>query len=94
MFCDVSAIIYLLKKINEDETIDSETIDSEMINKATHPLVKAVIYLADEYLTGDDNFKNIITVRNAGYDVYAGEQDRFGWLTGCIEMKRGVIVFG
>ena len=59
-----------------------------------HPLVKAVVYLADEYLTGDDNFKNIITVRKAGYDVYAGEQDSFGWLTGCIEMKRGVIVFG
>lgn len=89
MFSDVSVIIYLLKKIDEDETIDSE-----MINKAMHPLVKAVVYLADEYLTGDDNFKNIITVRKAGYDVYAGEQDRFGWLTGCIEMKRGVIVFG
>jgi hypothetical protein len=89
MFSDVSVIIYLLKKIDEDETIDSE-----MINKAIHPLVKAVVYLADEYLTGDDNFKNIITVRKAGYDVYAGEQDSFGWLTGCIEMKRGVIVFG
>ncbi len=58
MFCDVSVIIYLLKKIDDDETIDSEMI------------------------------------RKAGYDVYAGEQDRFGWLTGCIEMKRGVIVFG
>jgi len=89
MFCDVSVIIYLLKKIDDDETIDNE-----MITKATHPLVKAVIYLADEYLTGDDNFKNILTVRKAGFDVYAGERDSFGWLTGCIELKSGIIVFG
>ena len=86
MFNDVSVIIYFLKKIDEDETI--------MIENSTHPLVKAVIYLADEYLTGDENFKNIVTIRKAGFHVYAGEQDRFGWLTGCIEMKRGIIVFG
>jgi hypothetical protein len=89
MFCDVSVIIYLLKKIDDDETIDRE-----MIMTSNHPLVKAVIYLADEYLTGDENFKHILTVRKAGFNIYAGERDRFGWLTGCIDMKRGVIVFG
>ena len=81
----VSVIIHLLKMIDEDDTIDI---------KQKHPLIDAVVYLADEYLTGNENFKNIITIRKSGFDVYAGEQDRFGWLVGCIELKRGVIMFG
>ena len=81
---DVSIIISLLNKIDEDESID--------INN--NILVKAVIYLADDCLTGDDDYYNIECVKKAGFDVFAGEQDRFGWLTGCIQTKRGVIVFG
>ena len=81
----VSVIIHLLKMIDEDDTIDI---------KQKHPLIDAVVYLADEYLTGNENFKNIVTIRESGFDVYAGEQDRFGWLVGCIQLKRGVIMFG
>ncbi len=80
----VSVIIHLLKKIDEDENIDIKN----------HTLVKTVIYLADDYLTGNENFKNIITIRESGFDVFAGEQDRFGWLVGCIRLKRGIIMFG
>ena len=81
---DLQIIISLLKKIDEDESID--------VNN--HTLVNTVIYLADECLTGDDNHYNIECVKKAGFDVFAGEQDRFGWLTGCIQLKRGIIVFG
>ena len=82
----VYVIIHLLEMIDKDNTIHV---------KEKHPLIDAVVYLADEHLTGNENFKNIVTVREAGFDVYAGEQDRFGWLVGCIELKRGgVIVFG
>ena len=81
----VSVIIHLLKMIDEDDTIDI---------KQKHPLIDAVVYLADEYLTGNENFKNIVTIRESGFDVYAGEQDRFGWLVGCIQLKRGIIMFG
>lgn len=80
----VSVIIHLLKKIDEDENIDIKN----------HTLVKTVIYLADDYLTGNENFKNIITVRESGFLVFPGEQDRFGWLVGCIQLKRGIIMFG
>jgi len=82
---DTAVIIHLLKIIDEDETIDI---------KKKHPLIDAVVHLADDCLTGDENFKNIVTIREAGFDVYAGEQDRFGWLIGCIELKRRVIMFG
>jgi hypothetical protein len=84
-FDKVSKIIHLLKMIDEDETIDI---------KKNHPLIDAVINLADDCLTGDEDFKNIVTIRESGFDVYAGEQDSFGWLVGCIELKRGVIMFG
>ena len=84
-FDKVSEIIHLLKMIDEDDTIDI---------KKKHPLIDAVIELANDCLTGNENFKNIITIRKSGFDVYAGEQDIFGWLVGCIELKRGVIMFG
>jgi hypothetical protein len=82
---DTDVIIHLLKMIDEDERIDI---------KKNHPLIDAVKYLADDCLTGSENFKNIIRIRESGFDVYAGEQDRFGWLIGCIQVKHGVIMFG
>lgn len=29
-----------------------------------------------------------------GFPVFAGERDRFGWLTGCIQTEKGIIVYG
>ena len=48
---DTAVIIHLLKMIDEDETIDI---------KKKHPLIDAVVYLADDCLTGSENFKNIL----------------------------------
>ena len=31
---------------------------------------------------------------NAGFPVFAGEKDSFGWLTGCIQTTKGIIVYG
>jgi hypothetical protein len=80
----VIAIIELLRIIEKTE------------EKDRLPLINAVVYLADDCLTGEDadSYKNINEIRKAGFDVYAGEQDRFGWLTGVIELKTGKIVFG
>jgi len=80
----VIAIIELLRIIEKTE------------EKDRLPLINAVVYLADDCLTGEDadSYENINEIRKAGFDVYAGEQDRFGWLTGVIELKTGKIVFG
>ena len=83
-------LINVLKKIDEDSTID---LSIRQVRNM-HPLVKEAINLADDCLTDEDNYYNIQYVKEAGFDVYAGEQDRFGWLTGCIELQRGVIIFG
>jgi len=80
----VVAIIELLRII--DKTDEKDRL----------PLINAVVYLADDCLTSEDreSYENISEIRKAGFDVYAGEQDRFGWLTGVIELKTGKIVFG
>lgn len=83
-------IIALLQAIDADETIKINGENYDTI----HPLVNAVIYLANEYLTADDRHIHMRVLKQKGYNVFPGEQDRFGWLTGCIQLPRGVIVFG
>ena len=84
----VEILISLLQLIDQDENVD---IDN---HRHVHPLVEAVVYLATEHLTIDNNYNNIQLLKNAGYKVYPGEQDSFGWLTGFIEIKKGKILFG
>lgn len=62
-----------------------------------HPAVAAVIRAADDVLitaAGCCNWPAIEQVRAAGYPVFAGEVDRFGWLTGCIATRKGIVVYG
>ena len=86
----ITLLIQLLKEIESDESIDVH--DNQYV--ISHPLVQAVQYVASNYLTGDDGRGMIQHVIAAGFNIYPGEQDRFGWLTGCIQLRRGIIVFG
>lgn len=59
----------------------------------------AVIGFCNEYLITEDglcNWKNIGVLKEAGYYVYAGEKDSFGWLTGCVQKKgdNRIVVYG
>ena len=76
-------LIHLLQFIDDNEDIDVN--DTRGVH---HPLISAVIYLADECLCIDNNRSNILQLRNAGFYVYPGEQDSFGWLTGWIQLKK------
>ena len=79
---DIELLLQLLKFIdNEENHID---IDNR---RDVHPLVEAVVYLSTECLTIDNNYGNIQLLKDAGYSIYPGERDRFGWLTGWIKMK-------
>ena len=52
--------------------------------------------LAEDLLitnSGKCNWENINHLRTNGFDVTAGEEDRFGWLTGCIHTSKGIIVY-
>lgn len=43
---------------------------------------------------GDCNWLNILALRRMGYDVYAGDQDSFGWLTGVVEKDGIQLIYG
>lgn len=79
---EVFVIVSLLKKIDENESIDI----------FDHCLVDTVIYLATEYLIGDE--QKIEHIKDSGFNIFAIEEDSFGWLVGCIQLKRGDIIFG
>ena len=86
-------LILLLHRVNNDEYID--VVNNYYITG--HPLVSCIIFLANECLIGDDGHiirENIDEVIRAGFPVRAGEVDRFGWLSGLIELSRGYIMFG
>lgn len=42
------------------------------------------------------NWDNIRILRSNGYDVFAGERDSFGWLTGCVQKDNDprILVYG
>ena len=90
---NLDLLISILKYINSIDTID---VNNGYFVRS-HPLISAVIYLADECLIGDDGHpdrKQMDIVVEAGFPIFPGEMDRFGWVTGCIELSRGLIVFG
>jgi len=56
-----------------------------------------ILKLADSVLitpNGGCDWANIQMLEVAGFNVRAGEQDSFGWLTGVIRTKAGEIVYG
>lgn len=41
---------------------------------------------------GGCHWENIAKLRDLGYNVFPGEKDSFGWLTGCIRTKTGIVI--
>lgn len=90
---NLELLVLLLKHIDSDSSIQVEN----KFYTYSHPLVSAAKYMANEYLIGDDGHPSrdaIDYVTTNGFYIYPGEMDRFGWVTGCIELSRGIIVFG
>jgi hypothetical protein len=90
MATDLVLIHQLLTYINENETITVEN----GVYSPDHLIIHALLFLAEDCLTGPDGYKHIHELKKQGWNIHPGDQDRFGWLTGCIELKRGLIVFG
>lgn len=71
--------------------------DITCVETVEHKLIDNAKYWADIALINDSGNCDMIAakeVMKAGFYIYPGEQDRFGWVTGCIETSKGVIVFG
>ena len=82
-------LLILLKAIDEDP-LQEDNYDRILRNSLAAGL--ATNALIDD--TGHCIWDNHEILGEAGFSVFPGERDRFGWLTGCIQTKKGIIVYG
>lgn len=79
----VDRLIRLLAAVEVEVEFDKDDLHQEIISLAT------------EYLTvGPDVELYRRKVREAGYPIYPGEVDRFGWLTAYFQFPWGILLFG
>lgn len=90
-------LVKVLKQIeSEDKILKAKYLTDGRIDKR-HPLINKADTLACEKLitdSGSCNWNNIKSLKEQGYNVFAGEKDSFGWLTGCIRTSKGIVVYG
>lgn len=97
-------LITMLKLIDESDLPDVKYEDGDVYLSnvvKTHEkykeLINKLVEIADQALIDDEGhcvWESILEVKSYGYQVFAGEQDRWGWLTGCIQTKKGLLVYG
>ena len=87
----------LLNALRAIEKVDYIKTKMYLTDGDPKELVKEAVKLANEFLItggGKPDFDNINVIRENGFDVFPGEKDSFGWLTGCIKTDKGIVVFG
>lgn len=78
----------LVKVLEELFASADVTIEDDIFQ--TGELVDRAETLCSDYLITSDghcNWANIELLRAKGYRIFAGDQDSFGWLTGCVQRK-------
>lgn len=66
-------------------------------SKEYYSMILTIIEYANNYLINDNGecmWDNIHIITHNGFNVFPGDRDRFGWLTGCIQTKKGIIMYG
>ncbi len=92
----------LMQTLKAIEATQLEDSDDAILNNMEEDnplkeLINTALCQADELLVTDQgqcNWENHDVLKNAGFPVFPGERDRFGWLTGCIQTSKGILVFG
>nr|DAY89308.1 MAG TPA: hypothetical protein [Caudoviricetes sp.] len=92
----IDRLVDALKVIEKVEYIEPKQYLTDGYYSELPHLIQESIKLANESLIHEckPNFDNIEILKKHGFFVYPGEKDSFGWLTGCIRTKKGIIVFG
>ena len=87
-------LITILHKIDKDNTLKVRLDGHYWLSQ---PIIAEAVKLANDCLIDDDGHiirKHIDMVVMEEFPTYAGDMDRYGWLTGIIELSRGIIMFG
>ena len=87
------------KLINLLEEIDKSDLEDNYDERLSDDieLVANIVELATSELIDDNGhcmWDNHEVLKKRGFSVFCGERDRFGWLVGCIQTKKGVISYG
>lgn len=93
MTIGTTCLIQMLRNI---ETNDEILTQRYLTDAPTSSVEAAADKACEELITNDGhcNRNNMRLLKDAGFNVTPGEQDSFGWLTGCIHTKKGIIVYG
>lgn len=90
---------HLVELLNDvDESYLPDTDGENVLHDEDHTLVSVIRNLATSLLISDNGDPDFDTIdelfHTHGYFIFPGERDRFGWLTACLQTKKGIIVFG
>lgn len=109
-FDDITTIqgITVSYATDDDDLNDGETLDDLYSGEVSHYCAK--VNEEDLFINSDEleswagqflisehggvRIDNIATMRKNGFRVRPGEADSYGWLTGIIKTKKGILVFG
>lgn len=86
-----------LRAIEVDKTFITPDDPELVFLSNDNEMVHAVVMVADKVLISDNGHPNwdaITVLQGAGFPVFQGERDGFGWLSGYILTRKGIIVFG
>lgn len=91
-------LLELLQKINTSELPNSDTFILNTLKDGPEvESIQSASNLASEFLI-DDKGHSIWglhrELKDAGFPVFPGERDSFGWLTGCIQTSKGILIYG
>ena len=93
----IEKLLSTLRLIEADSNLPTP-LDPELVNLTEeNEKVRTAVVAAEAALIteeGRPNWDTIKILRDAGYPVFQGESDEFGWLSGCILTRKGIIVFG
>lgn len=88
-------LVECLKAVDDSSLPDNKDTRLDVVD---HPLIDEIQFIAARLLItdkGEPDFDEIDRLfKEYNYFIYPGERDRFGWVTACLETKKGFIVFG
>lgn len=94
---DLFEILSLIDACGLPNTSDPDVYLHNIVKDTEYKMLidEAVEHAAATLITSDGtcDWDAIRCVTHAGYEVFAGEKDSFGWLSGCIQTKKGILVY-
>lgn len=91
-------LVTCLQELENSDLPDVPQHEDVYLYRCDNELVREIQDLATTLFVSDDGnpmFEEIDKLwQTYGYFIFPGERDRFGWLTACIQTRKGIIVFG